>query len=111
MRRCCLNRHFLHFLWFCTFQEHHFVLYFIYDLYNAFNPFSNDKILDFSKQKEFADDNFTFYENGRKSSIQEGNTVGKEEIAHNKAISPFPTEFSKELYCRHVKTRPCLGEG
>ena len=26
------------------------------------------------------------------------------------AISPFPTEFSKDLYCRHVKTRACLGK-
>ena len=28
-----------------------------------------------------------------------------------RAISPFPTVFSKELYCRHVKTRACLGQG
>ena len=27
------------------------------------------------------------------------------------AISPFPTVFSKELYCRHIKTRACLGKG
>ena len=27
------------------------------------------------------------------------------------AISPFPTVFSKDLYCRHVKTRACLGKG
>ena len=28
-----------------------------------------------------------------------------------RAISPFPTEFSKVLYCRHVKTMACLGKG
>ena len=28
-----------------------------------------------------------------------------------RAISPFPTVFSKGLYCRHVKTRVCLGMG
>ena len=28
-----------------------------------------------------------------------------------RAISPFPTVFSKDLYCRHVKTRACLGKG
>ena len=28
-----------------------------------------------------------------------------------KAISPFPTVFSKDLYCRHIKTRACLGKG
>ena len=33
------------------------------------------------------------------------NTVGKG------AISPFPTVFSKALYCRHVKVRACLGKG
>ena len=33
------------------------------------------------------------------------NTVGKEEIA------PFPTVFSKDLYCKQVKTRACLGKG
>ena len=27
------------------------------------------------------------------------------------AISPFPTVFSKDLYCRHVKIRACLGKG
>ena len=27
-----------------------------------------------------------------------------------RAISPLPTVFSKELYCRHVKTRACLGK-
>ena len=27
------------------------------------------------------------------------------------AISPFATVFSKDLYCRHVKTRACLGKG
>ena len=32
------------------------------------------------------------------------NTMGKGENA-------FPTVFSKDLYCRHVKTRACLGKG
>ena len=26
-------------------------------------------------------------------------------------ISPFPTVFSKDLECRHLKTRACLGKG
>ena len=25
-----------------------------------------------------------------------------------RAISPFPTVFSKDLYCRHVKTSACF---
>ena len=28
-----------------------------------------------------------------------------------RAISPFPAVFSKDLYCRQVKTRACLGKG
>ena len=40
------------------------------------------------------------------------NTAGKGEIAcSSRANSPFPTVFSKDLYCRHVKTRGCLGKG
>ena len=27
------------------------------------------------------------------------------------AISPFSTMFSKDLSCRQVQTRPCLGKG
>ena len=68
---------------------------------------SKRQILGSSKLKEFADDNFKMDENGRKFSKRVENTVGKGEIA----ISPFPTVFSKDLYCRHVKTRACLGKG
>ena len=40
-------------------------------------------MLDSSKLKSFADDNFKFVENGRKSSKEVENTVGKAEIAHS----------------------------
>ena len=36
---------------------------------------------------------------------------GKRRNCSLPAISPFPTVFSKDLYCRHVKTRACLGKG
>ena len=39
------------------------------------------QILDYSKLKEFADDNFEFVENGRKFSKWVENTVGKGGIA------------------------------
>ena len=48
---------------------------------------------------------FGFMKMGGKFSQWVENTVGKGEIA------PFPTEFSKDLYCRHIKTRACLGKG
>ena len=55
--------------------------------------------------KYFADDNFKFNKNGRKVFKRKENPV--EKGAH----SPFPTVFSKDLYRRHVQSRPCLGKG
>ena len=46
-----------------------------------FNPLPDRQILDSSKLKELADDNFKFDENGRNLSKQVENTVGKGEIA------------------------------
>ena len=46
-----------------------------------FNPLPKRHILDSSKLKEFADDNFKFDENGTKLSKPVENTVGKGEIA------------------------------
>ena len=43
---------------------------------------TRQQILDSSKLKEFADDNFKFDENGRKLSKRVENTVGKGDIAH-----------------------------
>ena len=42
--------------------------------------------LDSSKLKEFADNNFKIYENGRKFSKWVENTVGKGDIAHYENI-------------------------
>ena len=73
--------------------------------------FPKRQILDASKLKKLADDNFKFDENSRKFSRWVENTVGKGEIGSLRAISPFSTGFLKKLYCRHVKTRACLGKG
>ena len=71
-----------------------------------FQPFANRQILHFFKLKEFADDNFKFGEkySTRIESIGRRNCWIRE-------FSSFPTVFSKDLYCRHVKTRACLGKG
>ena len=74
-------------------------------------PFTKRQILDSSKLKEFADNNFRFDENGRKLYKQVENTVGKGEIACYKAISPFPRVFSKGLLSRGVKRCHCVGMG
>ena len=55
-------------------------------------------MLDSSKLKEFADDNFKFDENGRKFSKQLENTVGKEESARNEQFLLFPPCFQKACF-------------
>ena len=57
--------------------------------------FPNDKFLDSSKLKEFADNNFKFGENGRKLSKQVENAVGKGEIARYEQFLLFPQCFQK----------------
>ena len=64
-----------------------------------------------SKLKEFADNYFKLDENGRKFSKCVENTVEKGEIARHEQFILFPPVFSKDLHCRHVKTRACLGKG
>ena len=52
--------------------------------------FLKQQILDASKLKEFADDNFKFNENASKISIMVENIVGKGEIAQNEQFLLFP---------------------
>ena len=68
------------------------------------------KILYSSKLKEFANHKFECDENGRKFFKQVENTARKGEIACNEQFLLFLQCF-QELYCRHVKTRACLGKG
>ena len=62
---------------------------------STLNPFPKRQILDFSKLKEFADDNFKFNENGRKFSNRVENNVGKGEIARYEQFLLFPHCFQK----------------
>ena len=62
------------------------------------NPLPDDKILDWSKLKEFADDKFKFDENGRKLSKWVENTVGKGEIARYEQFLLFPQCFQKACF-------------
>ena len=74
-------------------------------------PFPKRQILDSSALKMFADDHFKFDENGQIVLQMGRKHCGKRRNCSLRAISPFPTVFSKDLYCRHVKTRACLGNG
>ena len=53
-------------------------------------PFPKQQILNSSRQKQFADNNFRFDENGRKFSKRVENTVEKREIARYKQFLLFP---------------------
>ena len=74
------------------------------------SSFSKRQILDSSKLKGFADDNFNCDENGRKLFKRLENTVGKGEIACFEQFLLSPPCFQTDLYCRHVKTQACLGK-
>ena len=50
-------------------------------LVNYINSLPNDKILDWSKSKDFAEDNLKFDENGGNLYKKDWNTVGEGEIA------------------------------
>ena len=52
-------------------------------------------VLDSSKLKEFADDNFKFDESGRKLTKSIENTEGKGEIACYKQFLLFPSAFER----------------
>ena len=58
-------------------------------------PFPKQQILDSSKLKEFAGDNFNFDENDGNFSKWVENTVGKGEIARYEQFLLFPQYFQK----------------
>ena len=62
---------------------------------SSLNPLPNDKFLDSSKLKEFADDNFKFDRIGRKLPKWVENTVGKGEIACYERFLLLPQCFQK----------------
>ena len=75
----------------------------------SLNPFTNDNILQWSKLKEFADDNFEFDENGRKFSKWLENTVGKGEIVTSNFS--FSRSVFKRLVLQTRKNQGLFGKG
>ena len=74
------------------------------------NAFPHNKILDKTKLKAFADDEL----NVTKMIISVFDRVGtlwEKEKLLVKAISPFPTMFSKGFFPRKVKRCDCVGMG
>ena len=88
---------------FFTFRIHtDLVWYYLFKVFNIWNkfvaeihPFPKQQILDSSKLKELADDNFKLDENGRKLSEKVENVVRKGEIAHDEQFLLFPQCFQK----------------
>ena len=72
-----------------------FMIY-VYIIY--VKPITRRQILDSSKLKELADDNFKFDENGKKLSKRVENTVGKGEIARYEQFLLFPQCFQKACF-------------
>ena len=64
----------------------------------SLQQFPKRQILDCFKQKEFADYNFSFDENGRKLSKWVENTAGQGDIAHYEHFFPFQKTSIKDTY-------------
>ena len=78
---------------------------------HVLTPVSRRQILDSSKLKDFADDNLKFEEK-RLRVIQTGRKhCEKRRNCSLRAISPFPTVFSKGLFPMGVKRSHCVGMG
>ena len=65
---------------------------------NVPKPITRQQILDSSKLKEFAEDNFKFDESGRKLSKLVENTVETGEIARYEQFLLFPQCFQKACF-------------
>ena len=78
-------------------ERHHLTCYYPVTI-TTLNPLPDDKILDRSKLKQFADNNFEFDENGRKLSKWVESTVGRGEIARHEQFLLFPQCFQKACF-------------
>ena len=67
------------------------------------NSLANDKILDWSKLKAFADDKINLNKKLKHVLQRVENIEGKGENAGQPAFSPFPAMFPKAFFSRGVK--------
>ena len=72
------------------------------------NPLPNDKILNVTKLKAFADDKVNVARMMISLDYRVENTVGKGENAGYQYFSPFPTVFSKVFFFRVIKSWDCV---
>ena len=69
------------------------------------------RVLNLYSTTNFADDNFKKLMKMVEVVNKDRKNCGKRRNCLLREISPFPTMFSKDLYCRHIKFRACLGKG
>ena len=72
------------------------------------NPLTNNKFLDLTKLKAFADDKLNISKMTISLCDRVENTVGKEENAGYQHFSSFPTVFSKAFFFGVVKSWDCV---
>ena len=72
-----------------------------------FNSLPNDKFLEVTKLKAFADDKLDVAKMTI-SVFERGGNTGKRRECCLPAFSPFPTVFSKAFFCRVVKSWDCV---
>ena len=74
---------------------------------SIFNPFPNNNFC----TERVCRRQFWIWWKWQKVLLKDWKHCGKRRNCSFRAISPFPTVFSKDLYCKHVKTKACLGKG
>ena len=74
------------------------------------NPLPNDKILEMTKLKAFADDKLNVAKMTISLFGRVENPMGKGENAGHQHFFPFPTGFSKALFLRLVKSRDYMAK-
>ena len=92
---------------FLTLSIHSEIVFIIWTKINW--PFPKRKILDSFKLKGFEDDNSKIDENGKEFSKRVKNAMEKEEIARYEQFLRFQV-FSKDFYCKQLKSRLGLGK-
>ena len=82
----------------------------LFPLFECFNPFPNENFR-FSLTERDCRRQFWIWRKWQKVHQKSRKHCGKRRNCLLRAISPFPIVFSKDLYCRHIKTRASLGKG
>ena len=76
-----------------------------------FNPFPNNKFTLFQTERVCIQQFQNLMKMADSSPKRLKKLSGKRRNCSLRAISPFLKVFQKDPYCKHIKTRACLGKG